>query len=142
METELKNITADARCKAHLDLWMHQNTLMWGRIQTLIIVQGAYFGVAFFTSEKSLRGLLWLAFVATVIFTIALYVICFTDRKVRNWHRQRLIEYGIDPTPPPLFRKVLIDYRLPMTSWEHVNQVLVFGTCLLADVLVLRILGV
>lgn len=36
----------EARFKARLDLWMHANTLMWSRLQSLNYLQVAYFIVS------------------------------------------------------------------------------------------------
>jgi hypothetical protein len=130
MATKLDDATIR---KSYLDLWMHQNNLMWGRLQTLYIVQGAYFGVASFARGDV--ALLQIALLVVIVLSISISLIISSDRKIRNAHRISLLKVGIDPTPPKVFGTIYLNGRLPFMLWEKINQVIVFIFCILADLL-------
>src|SRR5262245_46434196 len=87
----------EARLKAYTDGWIHQNTLMWSRLQPLYFVQISYFALVTYTAAKG-------HFVATgllILITWLLigYIACLVagDRGYRDAHGEKLYqEFKID----------------------------------------------
>jgi len=89
----------DSVCKLHLDLWLHQNTLMWSRVQTLWFVQGGFLALAnLMRIEKELRQAQWIC-VICVVATFGLWVVMWTDRNLRNIHRISIEKFELDLHP-------------------------------------------
>ncbi|MBL0141692.1 MAG: hypothetical protein IPP91_06390 [Betaproteobacteria bacterium] len=89
-----------AVCKLHLDLWLHQNTLMWSRLQTLGIVQAGFLALAYSLSKEShLMGYALWACLLCVFTTFGLGIVMWTDRQLRNIHRISIESFGLDLYP-------------------------------------------
>ncbi len=95
-------------CKLHLDLWLHQNTLMWSRVQTLYFVQAGFLALAHVLSEnpKYSQYALWPCLLA-VVATIGLGIAMWTDRQLRNIHRTSIETYKLDLYPASTAQKPL-----------------------------------
>jgi hypothetical protein len=78
-EQELK--TNEAICKMNLDLWTHQNTLMWSRLHVLWFIQFGFLSVSKNTNYAACFG---------ALITAMLWIVMNTDRQLRNVYRKKI----------------------------------------------------
>jgi hypothetical protein len=83
----------------HLDLWMHQNTLAWNKLQVLIASETAFIAISTLVARQP-----WFveaaASTAASIVALYLYVVQRGDVQIRDRHKEALFLYEFDPTPP------------------------------------------
>ena len=96
-------ISADALLKSTSDLWIHQNTIMWSRIQTLAILQAGFLGIGF-----ALRALHYWALGVTacafvMVLSVFLWHITIVDRRNRDIYATRLADMGFELAHQPLY---------------------------------------
>ena len=88
---------SDITNKALVDLWMHQNRLMWDRLNTLGILQIAMLGAAYgLSAEQWSAPLIFYTLVSLVAYTITLWHRSDVDRCVREKHSLKLKKMGLD----------------------------------------------
>ncbi len=121
-----------AVCKMNLDLWIHQNNLMWSRIQSLSLSQAGFFALASFV--KSNRNLSMTICVVAVASVIALALNMIGDKLIRDQHRKSIERLGFDVFPGTLVRKNLANDPGVMV-WEPIYYGVIFTIFLIADIL-------
>jgi hypothetical protein len=92
----------DVVFKALIDLWMHQNKLMWDRLRIVGILQFGLLGAGFYLQNRngsvSDKGLLKyypvLACLTAIFATIVLWHRASVDRRWRDSFQERLIAMG------------------------------------------------
>ena len=107
-------------CKMNIDLWMHQNTLMWTRLQTLWFVQFGLLALAGYLSVPhpaaqpntptpiealNLASLAKFAALLSAITTFGLWVMMRTDRLLRNTYRKKIEQLDLGFFPACVFRR-------------------------------------
>ena len=107
-------------CKMNIDLWIHQNTLMWGRLRILWFVQLgflAFAGYLFFPHQAQLPltpplsaivNLAYLSkFVALLcaVTTFGLWIVMRTDRLIRDIYRRNIEALNLGFFPASLGQK-------------------------------------
>ena len=120
---------ADAILKAHTDLWIHHNTLMYGRYQTLAILQAGFFATANYVRLNPSLVLLTLSL--AVALTLLLFIYIGSDQDIRDEHREALIRYGVHPSPRGTSRWE----KIYLYGGRTVVPSIGFGGCVLADML-------
>lgn len=100
-----------AICKMHLDLWMHQNNLMWSRIQVLWFIQFGFLGLStyLYTAPQALDQLniSFLAKYAALlcaITTFGLWIVMLIDKKLRDIHRINIESYDLGVHPASVWQ--------------------------------------
>jgi len=83
----------DFLARAHLDLLMHQNTLMHGRFNIFYLMQGAFFVSANFV-RHSIVGLAVVCVVSLILARV-LYSLLVADRNLRDEHADALAARGL-----------------------------------------------
>ena len=86
-----KSLPAQDQLKPLTDLWMHQNTLMWSRVQLLSALQAATLAGNYVLHNVAASFDL---FITEVIATLYLNYIWEVDREIRNSYNSRLNELG------------------------------------------------
>jgi hypothetical protein len=99
----MQESSSDFIVEALTDLWMHQNSLMWDRLNTLGVLQVGFLGGVYAVStEKWAAPLVLWAMAALVFLTLTLWHRSDIDRCVRDKHGDRLrlmgVEVGLDMT--------------------------------------------
>ena len=103
-------------CKMNIDLWMHQNTLMWTRLKTLWFVQFGLLALAGYLSVPhpaqpntptpiealNLASLAKFAALLSAITTFGLWVMMRTDRLLRNTYRKKIEQLDLGFFPASL----------------------------------------
>lgn len=138
LEDEVKQA---AICKLHLDLWMHQNTLMWSRVQTLSFVQAGFLALAnsLATNEKLKGYATWACLICTLV-TFGLGIVMWTDRHLRNIHRASVESFDLKLHPASTAQTSLsTDYGAKFI--EPAFHVLIFVMFMFLDLLAARVLG-
>lgn len=125
--------------KPPVDLWMHQNTLMWSRIQLLSLFQG---GALVANSAVGYGAASLCILVVAGAGTIYLNFIWSCDRETRNTYAARLAMLGFKVAPTPDERasmRVPLLFYFRVTGNTHAGQSLavIFWTMLVIDVVVL-----
>jgi hypothetical protein len=128
----------DIVVKPLVDLWTHQNSLMWSRIQLLSALQGAAL-VANYALKHPFASIG--ICLAAIFFTLYLNYIWEADRLVRNSYRDRLDRLGFTVTLDPDERSRLgvrimgirIPYRFPARN----SLRLIFWSMIVLDLVVL-----
>ena len=106
-------------CKMNIDLWMHQNTLMWTRLKTLWFVQFGLLALAGYLSVPhpaqpntstpiealNLASLAKFAALLSAITTFGLWVMMRTDRLLRNTYRKKIEQLDLGFFPACVFRR-------------------------------------
>jgi hypothetical protein len=108
---EAEHLDINARFRAHVDLWMHSNNLMWTRLQPLYFIQASYFAVVLFLSNKPEdHSLIWVALGISAVMHSFLIVLVVNERQDRN--KQGLLiwrEFGFDVTEYRLIKDGLLE---------------------------------
>jgi hypothetical protein len=78
------------------DHWIHQNILMWGRLQTTISLQLGLLGAAYGLYVLKWHYLTFVCCVAAALATLGLVFISEHDRSIRDQHRLNLEDLGFD----------------------------------------------
>jgi hypothetical protein len=122
---------SDARLKAHTDLWIHCNTLMWSRLQPFYLIQGAFFATAWAAvSSATTLGAstsilyIWAALFVAGLFQLLLIVIVTEDRKYRD--RQGKI--------------IFQDFDIDILQYSLHNELKIFSV-IMRDIVFLCIFG-
>ena len=138
----------------NLDLWMHQNTLMFSRLQTLWFVQIGLLALASYLyvphpdvpSLPILGGALGVALLAKfsallcAISTFGLWVMARTDRSLRNIYRRRIEALALGFFPGSL-GQVSIDRDVGVKIVEPVFYYCVFTVFIAIDLFAARFYG-
>jgi hypothetical protein len=115
------DISDDARAKMHVDLYIHQNVLLWSRFQSLYWIEGAFYAAAYYSG-----GDVWILTGILLVSTALLgylYLVNYADMRLRNLHRRELQLRGFNPTPPLTPKR-----WQPLTRlWEPLSNVTLFG---------------
>jgi hypothetical protein len=101
----MSDLALKDRCKLLMDLWIHQNSLMWTRVQVLWFVQLGFLALAgyLFSPRPGIPGApqpsidaatlgalaKWVCLLCTAI-TFSLWIVMRTDRIIRNIYRKQL----------------------------------------------------
>jgi len=141
----IQNLEKDAKqaavCKLHLDLWLHQNTLMWGRVQTLGFVQAGFLTLAYtLWREESLKKYAVWACLLGVLVTFGLGVVMWTDRWLRNLHREPIEAFGLNLYPAST-SNTPISEDLGASVIEPAFHFLIFLAFIIIDLLAASVLG-
>ncbi|HXC27934.1 MAG TPA: hypothetical protein VNV38_08245 [Stellaceae bacterium] len=89
----LPHVDPGVAVKSLTDLWMHQNALMWNRIQLLSAVQAGVLA-SNYVLHKGLVSIF--LFLAAAISTLYLNYIWEMDHEIRNIYGARLQKLGFD----------------------------------------------
>jgi hypothetical protein len=126
----------DIVVKPLVDLWTHQNSLMWSRIQLLSALQGAAL-VANYALKHPFASIG--ICLAAICFTLYLSYIWEVDRLVRNSYRDRLYSLGFivtrDPDERPPLR--VMGIRIPYGFPARISLMLIFWSMIVLDLVVL-----
>ena len=102
------------------DLWIHQNLLMWNRLQTLAILQAGLLGATVTLAGGKWAVLTFFTPVVAIAATFFLMHISSVDRAVRDKYRDDLkimgITVGFDMT------KDADRERYRLASWEIIGR--------------------
>jgi len=114
--------------KSLTDLWMHQNALMWNRIQLLSAVQAGVLASNYVLH----RGLVsFFLFLVAIISTLYLNYIWEVDREIRNIYSIRLRKLGFDvglsADERRSIRISLIGIKLPIYLSSQISLTGIFG---------------
>jgi hypothetical protein len=130
----------DIVVKPLVDLWTHQNSLMWSRIQLLSALQGAAL-VANYALKNPFASLA--IFLMAIVFTLNLYYIWEVDRLVRNSYRDRLNRLGftvaLDPDKRSRLRVPIMGIPIPYILPARISLTAIFGGMIVLDLVVLAI---
>jgi hypothetical protein len=137
-EEEAKRATI---CKLHLDMWMHQNTLMWSRLHTLWLVQVGFLALAHFLSQKpeSLQFARW-SCALCILTTFGLGIVMWTDRQLRNIHRQSIESFKLGLYPAST-SEADFDKDFGRSFIEPAFHLSIFFTFLVIDFLAAYVFG-
>jgi hypothetical protein len=120
--------------KSLTDLWMHQNALMWNRIQLLSAVQAAVLA-SNYVLHKGLVSLC--LFVAAIISTLYLNYIWELDHEIRNMYSARLRKLGFDvglsADERRSVRITLLGIKLPVYLNAQISLTSIFWGLLIVD---------
>jgi hypothetical protein len=100
--------TPDARLKAHVDLWIHGDRLVWSRLQLVYFVQFAFFSVAGYMREND--RLVIASCMLAVFLHLYILIIVHFDAQFRDKHADILLDryeldankYGLERLEKPL----------------------------------------
>ena len=98
MTNALPPLDRGVAVKSLTDLWMHQNALMWNRIQLLSAVQAGVLAANYVLHKGLVSIFLYLA---AMIATLYLNYMWQMDHEIRNVYGKRLHELGFDVTCTP-----------------------------------------
>jgi len=128
-------------CKLHLDLWLHQNSLMWGRVQTLWFVQAGFLALAQVLSQEPSRQryALW-ACVLCALATFGLGVVMWTDRQLRDIHRKSIEAFNLNVFPASTSQTPLGRDR-GQSVIEPAFHLFIFVIFIFVDLLAASVLG-
>jgi len=120
--------------KSLTDLWMHQNALMWNRIQLLSAVQAGVLASNYVLH----RGLVsFFLFLVAIISTLYLNYIWEVDREIRNIYSIRLRKLGFDvglsADERRSIRISLIGIKLPIYLSSQISLTGIFWGILVVD---------
>ena len=93
-----------AHCKLFVDLWVHQNTLLWGRLQVLYWVQVGFLGVSALLKTNAVQfseiqgNAYWPCLIAAGLCGW-LFIVMRTDKKIRDIYRRKIETFGLDIYP-------------------------------------------
>lgn len=87
---EIDSLSAETLYNPLMNYYIHQNSLMWNRLQTVLVVQGAIL----FASLRSDDPISFMALVLGACFTFATYIFMTRDRKIRDQIETSLYELG------------------------------------------------
>ena len=74
--------------KMHLARFLHQDKLMWGRLQTLMAIQTAAIALAWYNRDSAAAAITMMGFGLAI--TTCLCGLYFVDRSLRNEHSEKL----------------------------------------------------
>jgi hypothetical protein len=84
MTPEEKKERRAVELKPLADLWMHQNNIMWARVQTLLFMQAGFLGVGYTLWTHKLWYISVLSLLLLISLTVSLYLIARRDRAKRE----------------------------------------------------------
>ena len=87
---------ANNTAKILSDLWIHQNRLMWDRLQLLAILQAAFLGAAYTLHVKNWPVAVFFVCLFAIVISAALMHTANIDRAIRDKHRDKLLNLGIE----------------------------------------------
>jgi hypothetical protein len=127
--------------KPLVDLWMHQNQIMWSRVQLLIALQGAVLTANYALAHKGASIALC---VAAVLASLYLIYIWGLDRLVRDKYRDKLKDYGFEIGLTADERKrlrvdVIAGIRLPPVTNARTSLLTIFWFMIVCDLIVLAV---
>jgi hypothetical protein len=131
-EVGIMTLSPDFEAEARLDLWIHQNQLIWSRLQWFAISQVTMVSAAYTLSQWLITIGLGLV---TMIATLALMHITNVDRVIRNKYRDELkmygISVGIDPQQSTADSKRYeagsLSWLKPLTSHFYLTGIFLFA---------------
>jgi len=127
-----------AKAKLLIDLWMHQNTLMWSRVQLLAAVQGAAF-TANYVLHHSFASIG--VCVAAAAATCFLIYISNVDRLIRDKYSSELKkhDFQLGFTPEERSKMYVRGLGFPLRASIHAETTLlsIFWSFIIVDVVVL-----
>ena len=130
-----------AICKLHLDLWMHQNSLMWSRLQTLGFVQAGFLALAYsLWKDASLKEYALWACLLAILATFGLGIIMWTDRHLRNIHRMSVEMFNLCLYPASTAQRLLGGDK-GSSFYEPIFHLLIFLIFIFLDLLSAYVLG-
>lgn len=130
----MTNNTKDpAVCKLHVDLWIHQNVLLWSRIQTLYFVQVTFLSAAFYLTHNGFQLYGQMCVLLGAITTATLMFIMLNDRYWRDVHRDNAIACGLGVVPLPVYIKVKM-LRVPVAVVENGLYAVIFLVFISLDI--------
>ncbi|MBF0548905.1 MAG: hypothetical protein HQK60_00075 [Deltaproteobacteria bacterium] len=104
--------TNEALCKMYLDLWLHQNSLMWGRLHVLWLVQVGFLSLSSYLYATDLT--LHLSFLAKfasllcALTTAGLGYVMYNDKKLRDIYRAGVEDCGLGLYPASMKRQSIV----------------------------------
>ena len=132
----------------NLDLWMHQNTLVWSRLQVLWFVQVGFLGLSTYLSKSSSLGpsvdLSHLAkYVALLgaVTTFGLWIVMRTDRIIRSIYRRKVEACRLDFFPGSYWQKPFCEDK-GTRYLEPVFHVIIFGVFVGIDLYTSWVFGI
>jgi hypothetical protein len=123
-------LSPDFEAEARLDLWIHQNQLIWSRLQWFAISQVTMVSAAYTLSQWLITIGLGLV---TILATLALMHITDVDRVIRNKYRDELKTYGISvgidtqTNDSKGFQSKPRSWLTPLTSQFYLTGVFLFA---------------
>jgi hypothetical protein len=143
MQTEISEHTppltkADIEVKPLVDLWSHQNTLMWSRVQLLSALQGAALvGNYALKNPFASLGICLLA----ILSTLYLNSIWEVDRLIRDSYKDRLALLGFKVSLEREEREVLqvrvMGFRILTHYHARISLLVIFWGMVALDLVVL-----
>jgi hypothetical protein len=121
--------------KSFTDLWMHQNALMWNRIQLLSAVQAGVLASNYVLHKGIVSIFL---FLAAMISTLYLHYMWKMDHEIRNIYGLRLHDLGFEVGPTTeechSLNVYIIGCRLPIYLHSQISLTAIFWGVILVDV--------
>ena len=132
-----ERLSAQDQLKPLNDLWMHQNTLMWSRIQLLSVLQGAALATNYLLHNTIVSVAV---FIVVVLATLYLNYIWEVDREIRNSYRERLDKLGFKVCLTDNERREIhihiIGIRVPANLHARISLTMIFWGMLVVDAVV------
>ena len=120
--------------KSLTDLWMHQNALMWNRIQLLSAVQAGVLA-SNYVLHKSVVSIF--LFIAAVISTLYLNYMWEVDHEIRNFYGARLrklgFEVGLTADERHQMKINIVGFRLPLYLHSQISLTAIFWGMMIVD---------
>lgn len=85
-----KLLSEDALLKSRVDLWMHQNTLLWNRVITTSAVQSASLAGIYALASNGQRFWSVMLCITAFLLTMGIYRLVFLDLRARLYYRRKL----------------------------------------------------
>jgi hypothetical protein len=140
----------EAVCKMMLDLWVHQNTLMWSRLQVLSIVQVVFLSLSTFLStpspsralhEQEFQALPGYTMLLCTLATFALMCVMLGDKALRDAFRAQIEDQNLGIFPASLDRNPMPADKTALVG-ESIVYVVLFGIVMSLDLYASYIFGV